>query len=1077
MFYNFKANKLNEENLIDDSAYTKEIDNEKLISIYNSNGKKSSNSNCSSVLIANNNSASNTNILNISKENLNKITNSATLNSLNKSSISSSGLVSSVSASAAVHVTQSTPLSKLQNNESYNTNLINYVNTINSSESTLVSISHNYRVTTTEKQNENLDNQSLNSISISPNSNLNFSKTQSQNDLFHNQKHLKHDQLCLVADKNKNKISDSNPSLSKANYNKNDNQSSNNNSKTNSSTSISSQKINKTDQDLNATNSTLKDTPSPSESLCGKGKCKTQANIFNKNEINLNCNFNLNNTINNRYQHFEKRRNSISSSEKHTQPNIQIISSKNNLMNKEDESAINEFNLRVNKLRFIDDSASSTALTSPAESMTHLYFNCSNNSSFIKKQQQQQHRLLGSSTSSSTSSSRTVSLPASSCCSQSGSAQSTPVTNRAIRANRVQSIQRQANVKSSTDTLCSEEHHYIPFPKQYQHENLPSKYSSIHSIQSNNQDIEDDEEIKNIIQQNKCNNNSINSYLVQKASSKMSQSQSQSSFVSDLDSSEAENKNNKTQFNYKQQSPKSNQTRTDSSEDDSYYSHLYAENKKLLEKSKYEKNCKFCKSIENQGGNDSDSSSACSASLNYFKGAKNSNRTNQQHYKQAKTSNNHYYHHKVQFYGYSPVNRGFKNSGDDRVYAYDNFDCINECLEENESHLLSNNQINQNSHLINDKKTNVEEDADEDDNETSNLVEDGFIRMSSPVDENDYSNKKSAFKISKSKNSIEKNSNLDLNALDTGSELNEMEFNNIDVCLCTNKINYNQTILTNFPNVGSSPLSEEFINTSVSEQEDYNEEQEQDSKRETQLINLDSKVNENGPQKDGLSNDYDGIIVHSCSDSTNTNEVISLSDEEDLIVEAEDNEFEYEQLIENLEPKQESRAEANDLDSEYTSQFERNEILNSNKMQTSSPIQHEFSKLVRQTSLQSNSTTNTNTTISSEPRQPHSIMKAKSSCLKAQHSFNLNDHQSSISNIAASSTNFNYLPCQTSSPIPNDFVQLSNSSPIGAQHQSKPKVRFNLDINYEKEREWNRVNKIIGDASKTQIEWTQEVEV
>lgn len=46
-----------------------------------------------------------------------------------------------------------------------------------------------------------------------------------------------------------------------------------------------------------------------------------------------------------------------------------------------------------------------------------------------------------------------------------------------------------------------------------------------------------------------------------------------------------------------------------------------------------------------------------------------------------------------------------------------------------------------------------------------------------------------------------------------------------------------------------------------------------------------------------------------------------------------------------------------------------------------------------------------------------------------------------------------------------------------SQTQQKPKVRFNLDINYEKEREWNRVNKIIVDASKSEIEWTQEVEV
>ena len=55
----------------------------------------------------------------------------------------------------------------------------------------------------------------------------------------------------------------------------------------------------------------------------------------------------------------------------------------------------------------------------------------------------------------------------------------------------------------------------------------------------------------------------------------------------------------------------------------------------------------------------------------------------------------------------------------------------------------------------------------------------------------------------------------------------------------------------------------------------------------------------------------------------------------------------------------------------------------------------------------------------------------------------------------------------------NSLQNSTTTPPIN----SKPKVRFNLDINYEKEREWNRVNKIIGDASKSQIEWTQEVEV
>ncbi|CAM4852220.1 unnamed protein product, partial [Rotaria magnacalcarata] len=44
------------------------------------------------------------------------------------------------------------------------------------------------------------------------------------------------------------------------------------------------------------------------------------------------------------------------------------------------------------------------------------------------------------------------------------------------------------------------------------------------------------------------------------------------------------------------------------------------------------------------------------------------------------------------------------------------------------------------------------------------------------------------------------------------------------------------------------------------------------------------------------------------------------------------------------------------------------------------------------------------------------------------------------------------------------------------QHTStilKPKVRFNLDPQYEREREWNKVNKLLGNS----VEWTDEFEV
>jgi hypothetical protein len=62
-------------------------------------------------------------------------------------------------------------------------------------------------------------------------------------------------------------------------------------------------------------------------------------------------------------------------------------------------------------------------------------------------------------------------------------------------------------------------------------------------------------------------------------------------------------------------------------------------------------------------------------------------------------------------------------------------------------------------------------------------------------------------------------------------------------------------------------------------------------------------------------------------------------------------------------------------------------------------------------------------------------------------------------------------------PANTSAANAAAAAAASSSSSQKPKVRFNLDINYEKEREWNRVNKIIVDASKSEIEWTQEVEV
>ena len=42
-----------------------------------------------------------------------------------------------------------------------------------------------------------------------------------------------------------------------------------------------------------------------------------------------------------------------------------------------------------------------------------------------------------------------------------------------------------------------------------------------------------------------------------------------------------------------------------------------------------------------------------------------------------------------------------------------------------------------------------------------------------------------------------------------------------------------------------------------------------------------------------------------------------------------------------------------------------------------------------------------------------------------------------------------------------------------ATNSLRPKVRFNLDPQYEREREWNKVNKLLGNS----VEWTDEFEV
>ena len=256
-------------------------------------------------------------------------------------------------------------------------------------------------------------------------------------------------------------------------------------------------------------------------------------------------------------------------------------------------------------------------------------------------------------------------------------------------------------------------------------------------------------------------------------------------------------------------------------------------------------------------------------------------------------------------YGYSNIN----GRCDERMYAYDNFDCINECLEETENQTLTNTRKdlthaqnclnftkNHDLHELDGKNDNSETE-NETDNEkcfSSILVEDGFIRMSSPV----YHDKK---------DDREENPNIEM---EKSNFINEAKMQ-----IPKNNENKEDTIseLNNFPNVGSSPLSEKFIdlndnNTSSDEQDD--EEKEKSAYCEKKRLfssglsrnqsSINKFINMSQIEVDRLLDsehfDFDGIIHYAKNTNNINNEIISLSDEDDILVECDQNDIQNNEI-------------------------------------------------------------------------------------------------------------------------------------------------------------------------------------
>ena len=879
--------------------------------------------------------------------------------------------------------------------------------------------------------------------------------------------------------------------------------------------------------------------------------------------INIeNTNHNLNNTINSRYQHFEKSRNKLVStannSNSSANSNNSSLASKN--LNSFGEE-IFDFSLRINRLRFIDDSASSTALTSPAESINNFFSHFNNNNNNINRQHkpQQQHNKLhcnsglatlshhNSQLSVNTSSSRTISMVPSStnesCASTPGSGSigaglHLPSSNS---KRMLVPIKRQENVKSSTETICSNDTHSLASSsatsattktenKQFQHELLenyrkPSTSVPHHHHHHQQPDNEDDEEIKNIIL------NNLNEKLKTGTSAAVTASKhhyhhhhhhrpkhhqlhqahqhyrkkvqsaatiadcSSSSYTTtELDSSSSECEPvagvNHQHFHYysglrqtavtakpiNKASNKHSSNSSSSSNGSTAHTSPPLDYNEIVCNSCCKKNqntnthmptltvaasnsnCKYCKLLLNYETTSSEATSTAASISN-----------------QRSPSN----------IGYSPAiaanSNRIKSKGDDRVYAYENFDCINECLEEADilnqiidskinSRKIQKVQLN-NSQSQNEENQYEEEDDDED--TTSILVEDGFIRMSSPVGNED-----------------KQQNDLDNVKLTNKSRINKPVNQSIK--------QQQQPQLTNFPNVGSSPLSEEFLNSDCSSSE--NEEIDDDERTLNEAINDQEENNEEENLKEN-SDSFDGIIIlgslkknnSKFTDQLNSNavltdgkEALSLSDDEEIVVEEdEDEEEEEEKKTEYVEFNNSATSpiieetvstKANTIQNDQPSLPQSLLIGICNKQPPHSIMKQKPSYSDLNKTIYNRNITNLEQSSSSSIVSNGSVIQPMSptsgiNITNAINAANNNNVLSASNNLLLSNQS---LSNSNSQSVPNQAISSINQT---TYHPPKPKVRFNLDINYEKEREWNRASKLIGDASKTQIEWTQEVEV
>lgn len=300
-------------------------------------------------------------------------------------------------------------------------------------------------------------------------------------------------------------------------------------------------------------------------------------------------------------------------------------------------------------------------------------------------------------------------------------------------------------------------------------------------------------------------------------------------------------------------------------------------------------NCKYCRSLTSVSKNDKDKRLFYSASKHPFnKGF-------------------------IDYGIYSNKNRSKNGNYNEKIYAYDKFDYINECLnEENENQIIFSQKqkeqfFSKNNACIKNKNKEIEESQieTETDNEkcfSSILVEDGFIRMSSPVCLNEDFNrtknlKKNEFNKIINQNNQMKNFSIESNCFsDKHLKNRNFAFKNF---LEKGQSKEKET----FPIVGSSPLPEAFFNSN----EDGSDNEVNDTLENFKDIENLVKTNMR-PDKSSLNKflnmsqsdidrllesenfDFDGIIHYSRNPNHLNHEIVSLSDEDDIFDESDVNE-------------------------------------------------------------------------------------------------------------------------------------------------------------------------------------------